>query len=300
MKTTALGLLVLVFSLGTTAFVLEARNARRFAEVGESLDSLRRGQLQLRNRLDARPPAPPAVKSADLDRAVARWMETHGLPKTPAAAPPVGAAAAEPPEAAREGAEGTATAAPTKLDLDEALVRLSDPRTPYRESEKLWGRIASAGRLDEAISVLKGRVEEAPRDADRQAQLGTAYIQKLVHGASDKEKATLARSADQAFDAALLADPHHWQARFQKGVSLSFWPPIFGKQAEAVKQLELLRDEQESSAQRPEFAQTYLFLGNLHLQSGSRDKAVEVWRRGLELFPQSEELRQRSAEVESK
>jgi lipopolysaccharide biosynthesis regulator YciM len=36
---------------------------------------------------------------------------------------------------------------------------------------------------------------------------------------------------------------------------------------------------------------TYLFLGNLYQSNGEREKALEIWRDGLELFPDSQELR---------
>ena len=60
-------------------------------------------------------------------------------------------------------------------------------------------------------------------------------------------KSRQANKADQAFDAALAVDEKHWDARFTKATALSFWPPIFGKQAESVRQFEILIDQQESA-----------------------------------------------------
>jgi cytochrome c-type biogenesis protein CcmH/NrfG len=107
-----------------------------------------------------------------------------------------------------------------------------------------------------------------------------------------QERGLYATKADQAFDAALASDPQHWTARFSKAMSLSFWPPIFGKQGEAITQFETIVAQQESSGQaKPEFAQSYLFLGNLYAQGGKADKAAEVWKKGLSLFPENESLK---------
>jgi tetratricopeptide (TPR) repeat protein len=116
----------------------------------------------------------------------------------------------------------------------------------------------------------------------------------------DLEKGTWAVKADKAFDAALALDDHHWSARFSKAASLAFWPAILGKQPEAVKQFEILREQQESQAPREEFAQTYLFLGNLYASQGNAAKAQEVWRKGAEFFPRSSELTAKAAPDEPK
>ena len=53
-----------------------------------------------------------------------------------------------------------------------------------------------------------------------------------------------------------------------------------------------LRGQQETrSTQESRFAQTYLVLGNLYSQQGKKDKALEAWRKGASLFPNSTELR---------
>ncbi len=97
--------------------------------------------------------------------------------------------------------------------------------------------------------------------------------------------------ADEAFDAALARDDHHWDARFSKAVSPSFWPPLFGKQAEAIEHFETLMGQQEALPQQgPKHAQTYLLLGNLYQQQGNNDKALATWNDGTQLFPDNHEL----------
>jgi cytochrome c-type biogenesis protein CcmH/NrfG len=73
-----------------------------------------------------------------------------------------------------------------------------------------------------------------------------------------------------------------------------------GKQPEAIRQFEVLLSNQEALPARPEFAQTYLFLGNLYHQKGDQEKAAETYKKGAGLFPQNDELARKSAEAEEK
>ena len=188
------------------------------------------------------------------------------------------------------------TLSPAKqAELDESLEMLADAKVSWGEKERAWSRLRKDGLLDEAIAFFEERANESPLSAGHQAELGSAYIQKIAM-VNDLEKGTWAIKADKAFDAALSLDERHWGARFSKAAALSFWPPIFGKQAEAVKQFEMLKEQQEESPPQKHFAQTYLFLGNLYQGQGSAEKAREIWRKGYELFPDNSELRGKAVE----
>ena len=71
----------------------------------------------------------------------------------------------------------------------------------------------------------------------------------------------------------------------------SNWPAFLGKSGEAIRHFEILVEQQSRSATRPEFSQTYLILGNMYLDTGKHEQALQVWRDGLALFPDDEELR---------
>jgi len=107
-----------------------------------------------------------------------------------------------------------------------------------------------------------------------------------------------ATKADKAFDAALAVDDHCWDARFSKAVSLSFWPPVFGKQGEAIKNFEVLTEQQASQPSDPKFAQTWLLLGNMYQQTGRMDQALATWQKGLALFPGNEALQAQIASAQ--
>ena len=113
-----------------------------------------------------------------------------------------------------------------------------------------------------------------------------AYLQKLFDiGGASPEVGDLATQADLAFDRALELDPQNWDARFTKAVALSNWPAFLGRQPEAIAQFETLLAQQENSPPNPQYAQTYLFLGNMYVQTGERAKAIETWQSGLARYP---------------
>ena len=75
-------------------------------------------------------------------------------------------------------------------------------------------------------------------------------------------------------------------------MALSNWPEFLGKTGEAIRQFETLVAQQEEQTAKPHFAQTYFILGNMHQRKGDSQTALEVWRRGLALFPDDEDLRE--------
>ncbi|MCK6448566.1 MAG: hypothetical protein L6Q99_19415 [Planctomycetes bacterium] len=229
----------------------------------------------LRQAIDSRAPLAQgagALDSSVVEAAVARALEARGH-----------AVAAAPVRA--EGA----TAAPEFADAQSAFDELLRTGT-YEGREELWKRIRDAGLLDEVVAEFEARAEADPQDPELRLDLGQAYLQKIFAAGQGPEAGKWAIKADQAFDDALALDDHHWKARFFKATSLSFWPPIFGKQAEAIHQFEILAEQQKTQPKQADFAQTHLWLGNLYQQTGQLEKAKGAWSQGLALFPGDAEL----------
>lgn len=224
----------------------------------------------------AAPAASARVSGAEIDAAVARWLEKNGP-----AANSNGVAAAG-------GADTRKSSAPQGSAA--ILAALRDPQRSSAEKQKLWKQAREAGLLDELVGAFEKLAKENP-SATSEFELGQAYVEKIMT-VPDLEKGQWATLADRAFDQALEFDSQHWGARFSKAVGLSFWPPIFGKQGEAISHFETLRKQQEQSGGvQADYAQTYQFLGSLYQQQGKSDKAAEVWQAGVKLFPDNEQLK---------
>jgi tetratricopeptide (TPR) repeat protein len=268
--------------------VAAEREARRAEAFQREIAALR----QEREALEAR------VKALETARTA------NDSPKKPRGGGPEGGT-----DATRAVAEGTGRVMPAgaggdgapptpEEKLDRALEVLLDPGKSWAEKHRTWKDLADAGLLDRAIETFERRAKENPGNADAQAQAGVAYLQKLNTVMSEVEKGTWATKADGAFDAALAVDDHHWEARFTKAMSLSFWPPVFGKQGEAIRQFETLRAQQEELPAEAKFAETYLLLGNMYQNRGETAKAAGIWKDGAQRFPGNKELTSRAGEEE--
>ncbi|MCA8971834.1 MAG: hypothetical protein KDC95_18755 [Planctomycetes bacterium] len=140
------------------------------------------------------------------------------------------------------------------------------------------------------LAKFEQYAKERPNDVEAQYAYGQAISQRCMD-APVVEQARLGPLAIEMFDKALAIDSEHWASRFSKAMSLSFWPAVLGKQPEAIKNFEILIDQQERKTPKPEFEQSYVMLGNLKAQQGKLDEARDIWKRGLQLFPNSAALK---------
>ncbi len=160
----------------------------------------------------------------------------------------------------------------------------------YEDLEAYWRKMREEGRTDEMVGIFEEYAETNPADPEAQMLLGNAYLQRVQESPTGPEMGEWANKADVAFDSALELDETNWDARLSKAVSLSFWPPIFGKQGEAIGQFEILLDQQKNQPANANHAQTYKYLGNLYQQQGDTEKAQAIWQEGLTAFPDDASL----------
>ena len=187
-----------------------------------------------------------------------------------------------------EGADDDSEEDPP-LTLDEAVELIADRELSFPEKAAIWKDLAKRGMMDQAVEYFENVAAENPDDPQAQTNLGPAYIHKLLNS-NDLEKAILAMKADNAYDRVLEVDDQHWEARFSKAMSYSYAPPLLGLQTRAIEQFEILREQQEAQAPLDHYSQTYLHPGNLYANQGSTAKAQSVWKAGLEIFPDSQEI----------
>jgi tetratricopeptide (TPR) repeat protein len=248
-----------------------ARLAQVLDRLAERVDQLGAGESRT---------VVPAVSDEQVRSAVAALLqaEGNGLVELASAA----------------GSRGASDeAAPTAADVEAMFGKLTAPAVSWEQRERLWKEARDSGLIDEMVEKFEALAEANPQLADAQAALGDAYLQKLFT-VPDNEKGDFATRADKAFDAALTIDSQHWEARFAKAVSLSFWPAFLGKGPAAMEHFGILMEQQESAAQpKPGFAQTYLFLGNMYEQRGESEKAREIWQRGYTRHPDDTGLREK-------
>ncbi|MFT5286271.1 MAG: tetratricopeptide (TPR) repeat protein [Planctomycetota bacterium] len=200
-------------------------------------------------------------------------------------------------EQAKLAADAVTTSA-DKFNITRAhdqFLRLQAAGASDSEIAAFWEDIRTRGKIDDVLASFEEYALANPNDVIAQVELGNAYLQRLQDAKNGPEMGIWATKADEAFDDALELDESNWEARFSKAISLSFWPPIFGKQGEAISQFETLLEQQARVTPEDNHAQTYMFLGNLYQQQGNNSKAESVWLQGNAAFPNDEALAEKLA-----
>jgi len=177
----------------------------------------------------------------------------------------------------------------------QAMDILVSSKTSFQQRQAAWKQLRDAGELDQALATLKQGAADNPTSAEYLTALGEAYVYKLQTIRDFHEVSILALQADQSFNTALGIEPANWEAQFFKAAALSRWPPEMNKGAEAIQQFSNLIDQQEAMPPQPQFAQTYVLLGDQYKKTGQPDYAMQTWRIGLAKFPGDSTLQGRIA-----
>lgn len=185
----------------------------------------------------------------------------------------------------------TNTTAP--IAFSQAIDILVSPQASFQQKQAAWKRLRDAGELDQAIAALKQGAASNPTSPEYPTALGEAYVYQLQTVRDYNETAILGLQADQRFDAAIKLDPSNWEAQFYKAASLSHWPPEMNKGPEVIQRFLTLIDQQEAMPSQPQFAQTYVLLGEQYRLAGKPDYAVQTWKLGAVRFPNDATLRKK-------
>jgi len=229
---------------------------------------------------------PPSVKAVAMQQSEPRVSATAAdSNQTPLLSPVL-----------NEAKPGTSTNSTPTTAFRQAIDILVSPQTSFQQRQAAWKQLRDAGELDQALATLKQGATSNPASAEYPTALGEAYVYKLQTMRDFHEVSILALQADQSFNTALSLDPANWEARFFKAASLSHWPMEMNKGPEVIQQLSNLIDQQEAMPPQPQFAQTYVLLGDQYKKTGQSDYAVQTWRLGLAKFPGDSTLQGRNAQ----
>lgn len=221
-----------------------------------------------------------------------------------AAAEPVAARVAQKARAKLAGEMPPAADAPQVLPVpagtgpvaSTAIATLVTPNATYQEKQAAFARLRDSGKLDLAITELEQRIGADPKTPEYPATLGQAYLQKAGTLNDMREQGILGMKADETFEAALQLDPTNWEASYWKATAMSYWPDMLNKTRETAQQFIDTIHIQEARTPQPEYARTYIQLGDYYKNHGQADYAAQIWKRGLTHFPNDGELTQRLAQ----
>jgi len=191
-----------------------------------------------------------------------------------------------------------ATRGSSPLAFQQLMQTLLSPQASFDQKQGVWQQLKDSGKMDLAISDLEQRAASNPNSAEYPAALGQAYLQKAGMLKDIREQGILGMKADQSFDVALNLDPANWDAGFWKAAALSYWPPQLGKGQEVVERFADLIKLQEAQPPQPQFAQTYVLLGEQYQKQGYPDYARQIWQRGAEFFPNNSQLQAKLSQAQ--
>lgn len=185
--------------------------------------------------------------------------------------------------AALRGEHGTA------LELYEKALA-SEPDNLRWGAEYRQVAIAAA-KYDRALAFFERLAKAHPAAANLHLNYAYAFVDKLpAEGALGQMG--LAGSAVREFGRAIELEPS-WLAFYSRGSSYLYWPPLFGRAALAVADLERAIELAADEPPRSYHAKAWAALGDGFWRLGQRDAMRAAWREGLDRFPGSAELQAR-------
>jgi vitamin B12 transporter len=177
-------------------------------------------------------------------------------------------------------AQTTPPAAGTALDQCRQAVRYG------READ---GRAATSRAEGEYRRALADRRD----DVEARVLLARVLVECRIPQAGPLAQARLIGQSNTLLEEALARDSIHWEARFSLAMNHFHTPEFLGRTGDAVREFERLVAQQGDRADMPWFAESHLYLGDLHLRRNRKQDAIDAWRRGADLFPEHAGLRER-------
>jgi tetratricopeptide (TPR) repeat protein len=180
-------------------------------------------------------------------------------------------------------------------DYEAALARFeaalkADPNNlRYGNAYRLTGvKINQVKTYDRCIAFFKQLVADNPKAPNAWMNLGYAHVDKIpTEGAITQ--VLLANQALGYFSTALDLE-ESWLGRYTRGNSYLYWPAIFGRTQSAIADLEKAIALSQLMDKRSYQARAYVGLGEAYWRLNDFEKARQIWREALDLFPGNEEL----------
>ncbi|MGE0454516.1 MAG: tetratricopeptide repeat protein [Vicinamibacteria bacterium] len=167
--------------------------------------------------------------------------------------------------------------------------------TDYRQA--VIGAATAAASLEpyvRCIAFFERLVTDHPRAANAHLNLGFAHVDKIpAEGAITQ--VLLANKALGHFGKALELE-ESWLGYYSRGHAYLFWPPIFGRVAAGIADLEKAVELSKQKGDRQAYyGRAWAALGDGYWRQEDLERARQIWKQGLALFPNDPELKARDA-----
>ncbi len=147
------------------------------------------------------------------------------------------------------------------------------------------------------IEFFEGMVEKNPNSNELRLNCSLSYVDKMPWAKMGMvSQGKLSNLSMAQLTKVIEADSSNWAAWYARAMNHLHWPRAMKHAKSSIADFEKALELQEAmglSKPRRNFEYTYIGLGDALVKDYRHDEAREAWRRGLELFPHSAQLKKR-------
>ena len=176
--------------------------------------------------------------------------------------------------------------------LDELEARLVQDPANLRVGAEYRQLVIETGRYDRSIKLFQRLTRDSRGGANRFLNLALAQIDKVPVSGTIRQ-ALLGRDALDATTRAIAIEPTDIAYLIRGLVNLFYDRAIFHRTDKGVADLEEARKLAAGNPHMPHVVRIFTALGDGYWRLNRADKARDVWREGLEEFPDAVGLRER-------
>jgi tetratricopeptide (TPR) repeat protein len=182
-----------------------------------------------------------------------------------------------------------------RKDFDRALSKfeaaLREDPDSLKYASEYRQTVIQAEAYDRCLAFFDELTKAHPESASAALNYGFAYVDKIPVSGSITQ-VIHANTALNHFTRSIELEPT-WIGYYTRGNSYLFWPRIFNRTQLGIDDLRKALEIQKSQAKRPYHQRVYASLGDGYWKMDQLDRARDIWRDGLQHFPESAELRER-------
>lgn len=179
---------------------------------------------------------------------------------------------------------------PKALSLFESALS-ADPES-VRAASEYRQAVIKAGAYDRSLEFFEKLAASHQKCANVFLNYGFAYVDKIPASGAITQ-VILADRALSNFSKAVELDAS-WINLYTRGNSYLFWPVVFGKAPLAVADLEkMMRLQKAAGGKKSYHVRGFIALGDAYFKTEQEARAREVWKEGLQAFPDSKALKRR-------
>ena len=168
------------------------------------------------------------------------------------------------------------------------------------DDQERFYKLARSKVLEGLMDDLEEEIESHPTDLDARMELADLYIAKLFTVPGGPEQGLWGQRAEKQWKEVATQDPNHWEAHFNIGSSLYYYPEFLNRTNDAIDWMEKSRALLANRPASDEDAPNYVQLAQLYQRQDKNGKAREVLEAGLDRLPRNTAIQDALSSLETK